>query len=154
MEHKKLDQLRSVADVKSPDAVRTMSRTERIQRWVDLLEGARPAAQCDPEIEYMLPADRAGARADDSPLSVAFADPVFRTEGLAGDTIGDTMKFFELTENEAHHAFCSCLGGYRMESKVFARRLNDATIGRSRIVSGAWLLGGMALLLPGLIYLG
>lgn len=155
MEHKKLDQLRSVADVKSPDAVRTMTRAERIQRWIDLLERV-PDRRLNaiPEIEYMLPCDRAGARADESPLSVAYADPVFRTEGLTGDTIGDAMKFFELTENEAHHAFCSCLGGYRMESKVFARRLNDATIGRSRIVSGAWLLGGMALLLPGLIYLG
>ncbi len=155
MEHKKLDQLRSVADLQTPEAVRTMTRTERLQRWVELLE-REPDRRLNaiPEIEYMLPMDRPGARADDSPLSVAFADPVFRTQGLAGDTLGDAMKFFELSENEAHHAFCSCLGGYRMESKAFARRLNDATIGRSRIISGAWILGGAAVLLPSLIYLG
>jgi hypothetical protein len=155
MEHKKLDQLRSVADLQTPEAVRTMTRTERLQRWVELLE-REPDRRLNaiPEIEYMLPMDRPGARADDSPLSVAFADPVFRTQGLAGDTLGDAMKFFELSENEAHHAFCSCLGGYRMESKAFARRLTDATIGRSRIISGAWILGGAAVLLPSLIYLG
>ena len=154
MEHKKLDQLRSVADVKSPDAVRTMSRT-RTHPALDRPPRKVPDRRLNaiPEIEYMLPADRAGARADDSPLSVAFADPVFRTEGLASDTLGDAMKFFELTENGAS---CLLLLPRRVSDgiKVFARRLNDATIGRSRIVSGAWLLGGMALLLPGLIYLG
>ncbi len=155
MEHKKLDQLRSVADLKSPEAVYTMTRAERLQRWVELLE-REPDRRLNaiPEIEYMLPMDRPGARADDSPLSVAFADPVFRTQGLAGDTLGDAMRFFELSEHEAHHAFCSCLGGYRMESKAFARRLNDATVGRSRIISGAWILGGIAVLLPSLLYLG
>jgi hypothetical protein len=154
MEHKKLDQLRSVADVQAPDAVRTMSRVERIQRWIDLLE-REPARRLHaiPEIEYMLPADRPLARADDSPLTIAYEDPVFRAQGLLSDRLGDAMGFFELTENEAHHAFCSCLGGHMMDSSAFARRLRDATLGRARIVSGAWILGGLALCLPGLLYL-
>ncbi len=38
MEHKKLDQLRSVADVQATEAVRVMTRSERIQHWIDLLE--------------------------------------------------------------------------------------------------------------------
>ena len=154
MEHKKLDQLRSVADVQATEAVRVMTRSERIQHWIDLLE-REPSRRLHaiPEIEYMLPSDRPLARADDSPLTVAYEDPLFRAQGLASDKLGDAMDFFELTENEAHHAFCSCLGGHMMDSSAFARRLRDATLGRSRIVSGAWILGAFALCLPGLLYL-
>ena len=148
MEHKKLDQLRSVADVQATGAVRVMTRSERIQHWIDLLE-REPSRRLHaiPEIEYMLPSDRPLARADDSPLTIAYEDPLFRAQGLASD------KLAELTENEAHHAFCSCLGGHMMDSSAFARRLRDATLGRSRIVSGAWILGAFALCLPGLLYL-
>ena len=154
MEHKQLDQLRSVADVQAPDAVRPMTRVERIQRWIELLErDPTRRLHAIPEIEYMLPGDRPHARADDSPLTIAFEDPVFRAQGLASDKLGDTMRFFELTESEAHHAFCSCLGGHMMDSSAFARRLRDATVGRARIISGAWILGGLALCLPGLLYL-
>lgn len=154
MEHKKLDQLRSVADVEITDVMRPLTRVEKLQRWIDLLERA-PSRRLHaiPEIEYMLPADRPLARADDLPLTVAYEDPVFRAQGLASDRLGDAMGFFELSENEAHHAFCSCLGGHMMNSTSFARRLRDATVGRARIVSGAWILGGLALCLPGLLYL-
>ncbi|HEY8383695.1 MAG TPA: hypothetical protein VIL09_16260 [Microvirga sp.] len=154
MEHKKLDQLRDVADVQ-PSQTHRMTRAERLQRWIEILERdpTRRLAAI-PEIEYMLPVDRPLARADNSPLSLAYEDPVLREEGLTGDRLGDAMNFFELNESEAHHAFCSCLGGHMMESRAFARRLHDATIGRARIVSGAWVLGTLALGLPGLLYFG
>jgi hypothetical protein len=154
MEHKQLDQLRSVADIQPYQPAGRMTRPERIKRWIALLnkEPLRRLNALD-EIEYMLPSDRPLARADDSPLTVAFNDPVFRREGLESDRLGDAMAFFELSESEAHHAFCSCLGGRTMDSSAFARRLHDATIGRARVVSGAWVLGGMLVGLPALLAL-
>jgi hypothetical protein len=154
MEHKKIDQLRSVADIQTDEPVRTMNRTERLKRWIALLneDPTRRLTALD-EIEYMLPSDRPLARADDSPLTVAFSDPVFRREGLKGDTLGDVMDFFQMSEGEAHHAFCSCLGGYSMDSGAFARRLHDATIGRARVVSGAVILGGLLVGFPAVMSL-
>src|SRR5690348_9414780 len=100
MEHKHLDQLRSVADVEP----RSMTRQERLQRWIDILE-RNPHRRLNSlgEIEYQPPAERALVRANDSPLTVAFEDPVLRTEGLASDRLGDAMRFFELTEGQAHY---------------------------------------------------
>ena len=131
-----------------------MTRVGAIQRWIDLLEREprggstqfrKSSTCCRPTGRSPAPTNR--------PLTVAYEDPVLPHEGLASDRLGDAMDFFELTENEAHHAFCSCLGGHMMDSSAFARRLRDATVGRARIVSGAWILGGLALCLPGLLYL-
>ena len=152
MEHKQLDQLRSIADIQPSEIAGRMTRPERIKRWIALLnqEPLRRLNALD-EIEYMLPSDRPLARADDSPLTVAYNDPVFRRQGLESDRLGDVMAFFEMTENEAHHAFCSCLGGHTMDSSAFARRLHDATIGRARVISGAWVVGGLLIGLPALL---
>jgi hypothetical protein len=154
MEHKQLDQLLSIADIQTSEPVSRMTRPERIKRWIALLnkEPMRRLNALD-EIEYMLPSDRPLARADDSPLTVAYNDPVFRREGLKSDRLGDVMALYKISEKEAHHAFCSCLGGHTMDSSAFARRLHDATIGRARVVSGAWVLGGLLIGLPALLAL-
>src|SRR5919112_155441 len=85
MEHKPLDQLRSVADVQP----RPLSREERLQRWIDLLE-RDPARRLNSlgEIEFKPPAERALIREDNSPLTVAYEDPVLRADGLASDRQG------------------------------------------------------------------
>lgn len=151
MEHKHLDQLRSVADVQP----RSMTRQERLQRWVELLE-RNPTRRLNSlgEIEYKPPAERALIRVDDSPLSVAFEDPVLKAEGLASDRLGDAMNFFELSDGQAHYALCSCLSGRTMESASFAQRLRNTTDGTGwRPVAGAWALAGLAMTLPGFVYL-
>jgi len=151
MEHKDLDQLRSVADVQP----RPMTRQERIQRWIHLLE-RDPARRLNSlgEIEYKPPAERALLREDNSPLTVAYEDPVLRADGLASDRLGDAMRYFELSDGQAHYALCSCLGGRTMESASFAQRLRNTTgnVGWQSAV-GAWALAGLAVSLPGLIYL-
>jgi hypothetical protein len=153
MEHKHLDQLRSVADIQSLKA-RSMSRQERIARWVELLE-RDPTKRLSAlgEIEYKPPAERALVRVDGSPLTVAFEDPVLRAEGLAGDRLGDAMTFFELSDSEAHRALCSCLGGRTMESRAFAQRIRSATSGGLRSLLGAWTVFASAVAVPGLLYL-
>ena len=43
-----------------------------------------------------------------SPLAIAFADARLRADGLPGDTIGDGMVFFELSNHQNHRLFCTC----------------------------------------------
>lgn len=152
MEHKPLDQLRSVADIE-PKPIRCLSRQERLDRWIELLERdpTRRLTALD-EIEYKPAAERPLVRADNSPISVALADPVLRAEGLEGDHLGDALKFFEMTEHQAHYALCSCLGGRTMDAGAFAQRLRSATAG-FRSMSGAWVAFGLAVALPSLVYL-
>lgn len=151
MEHKGLDQLRSVADVQP----RPMTRQERLERWIHLLE-VNPTRRLNSlgEIEYKPPRERALMREDNSPLTVAYEDPILRADGLASDRLGDVMKYFELTDGQAHYALCSCLGGRTMDSQSFAQRLRNTTetMGWQSTV-GAWALAGLAVSLPGVLYL-
>jgi hypothetical protein len=153
MEHKPLDQLRGVADVQTDKPVRCLSRQERLDRWVELLEREphRRLTALD-EIEYKPAAERVLVRADNSPISVALADPILRADGLEGDHLGDALKFFEMSEHQAHHALCSCLGGRTMDAAAFAQRIRGATSGL-RSVSGAWVAFGLAIALPTLVYM-
>jgi hypothetical protein len=151
MEHKHLDQLRSVADVQP----RPLTRQERIQRWIDLLEHD-PARRLNSlgEIEWKPPAERALVREDNSPLTVAYDDPVLRADGLASDRLGDALRYFQISEGQAHYALCSCLSGRSMDAASFAQRLRNTT-GNTDLPSivGAWTLAGLAVALPGLVYL-
>ncbi len=64
------------------------------------------------------------------------------------------MNFFELTEGQAHYAFCSCLSGRTMESGSFAQRLRNAVAETDQhAVVGAWALAGVAVAIPGILYL-
>jgi len=93
-------------------------------------------------------------RVDGSPLTVAFHDPVLRAEGLASDRLGDVMRYFALSDGQAHYAFCSCLSGRTMDAATCAQRLRNAT-GNIALESavGAWTLAVLAVSLPGLVYL-
>jgi hypothetical protein len=137
MEHKHLDQLRSVADVQP----KRMTRQERLQRWIDLLEG-HPTRRLNSlgEIEFKPPAERALIREDNSPLTVAYEDPVLRADGLS--------------DGQAHYALCSCLSGRSMDASSFAQRLRNTTGNATwQSAVGAWTLAGLAVSLPGVIYL-
>ena len=75
---------------------------------------------------------------------------MLRTEGLMSDRLGDAMNFFELTEGQAHYAFCSCLSGRTMELGSFAQRLRNAVAETDKhAVLGAWALAGVAVAIPG-----
>jgi hypothetical protein len=107
MEHKPFVDLQAIADLKQE--YRDLTRQERLTRWAELLE-SQPHRELEPlrEIEWKEPQERRAVRADNSPLTVAYEDPVLRGEGLASDRLGDVMDFFEVTERDAHSAFCSC----------------------------------------------
>jgi hypothetical protein len=124
MEHKPLSELDRLADLKGASRPSRLSKRERLERWAERLEAApdRILSTLE-EIEWQPLDRRLSLRADNSPLSVAFADPLLREEGLASDRLGDAMDFFELTEHEAHTILCSCNGGESIEAGEAARRL-------------------------------
>jgi hypothetical protein len=104
-----------------------MSRRERLERWAELLDRDHlRKLKALSRVEFVPWQDRALIRRDDTPVSVAFADPVFRAAGLEGDTFGHAREFFQLSEEEAHHLLCDChyFGG--MDAETVARRVRVA----------------------------
>ena len=81
----------------------------RLARWAELLEaiGNRPLVTLM-GTEFMARSKRAKLRADGSPISVAFADPLLRFSGLRGDTYGDAKDFFRLSDRQLHRMLCGC----------------------------------------------
>jgi hypothetical protein len=126
MEHRPLSELTSVADLKIPEDVKVpvLSKRERLDRWIDLLEQEpdRELKTLD-EIEWKPKAERLAMRADGSALTVAYSDPVLRQAGLGSDTFGDAVDFFQISEHDAHIVLCSCHGGESMRADEAARRV-------------------------------
>ena len=132
MEHKILDELRDVADLlPTCPSAHPLSRRERLERWAEALEreGGRRLKTLV-EMEHAPRAERATQRADDSPLSVAFHDPRLRAEGLAGDTVGDAVTFFGVSEMELHDILCLCHHGATMAADTAAIRARAAAAHR------------------------
>lgn len=125
MEHRTYDQVAQVAGLHNPlDLAEPMSRAERLHRWMKLLD-AEPQRELRTlhETEYQPIPVREGMRSEDTAISVAFADPVLRAQGLAGDTYGDAKDFFGLSHSELHHVVCGCHSGWTMSARGAARRV-------------------------------
>lgn len=131
MQHQDLDRIRGVKSLDpmfgSPAPARTkLSRSERLNRWADLLDAqaGRPLRALE-DVEYVSPAIRRDLRKEDSPLSIAFADTDLRADGLRGDRLGDAMDYFGLSERQAHWLLCDCHYGGRMTASEVAARVRD-----------------------------
>ncbi len=149
MEFKRPEQLRDIADLRP--TLPAMTREERLARWADLLDrqAGRRLKTLD-EIEFVPVDKRAALRADDSPLSIAYADPVLREEGLASDRLGDAMAFFNISEHEAHRVLCSCMHGRTVDAGRAAQCVRAISNGRRELVAStavAVALFGVPLLL-------
>ena len=124
MEYRTIREIKGVATVRRLHATR-MSRRERLQRWAAVLE-SNPTQPIKPlmRVEFLPRPERLLARREDSPLTIAYRDPVLREEGLAGDSLGDAMGFFELSDHEAHYLVCDCHyhGGMTMTPAGVATR--------------------------------
>ncbi len=149
MEHKTLQEIRDVADIQPSwlDA-RPLTKCERLERWAEALEraGGRRLKTLY-EIEYLSRAERAALRADGSPLSVAFGDPQLRAEGLAGDTVGDAIAFFGVSEMEMHRILCFCYHGETMSADAAAVRVRAAAVRAAwnrPLLASPMLVGGVA----------
>jgi hypothetical protein len=127
MEYRQRDKLRAAEILPNWLSARPMSKAERLRCWAAALdrEGDRQLNTLF-QLEYLPPASRVRLRADDSLLSVAFADPRLRAEGLAGDTMGDALAFFRVSERELHDIVCFCHHGPMITAKSAAAQIRNA----------------------------
>ena len=122
MKHQSIAELTHIADVQPTKTA--MSRCDRLERWAECLEREPSRRLRSLEgIEYGPDWQRRAARENNSPLSIAFADPVLREEGLKSDKLGDALDFFEMSYGEAHRVLCACMHGHVMQAGDVARRV-------------------------------
>jgi hypothetical protein len=144
MEHRRLDEISQIADiVRSIGVAVPMSRQERLEHWISLLEerGDQPMRALT-RIEFMRGDERMHARADGSPLALAYGDPALRAAGLSSDEYGAALRFFDLTDGQAHYVLCDCHYQGNMTARLVAARvrsvggLNDEDTTRARTIIG------------------
>ena len=145
MPYRSLEAVATEADLLvAPDPLPTileLSRQARLERWVELLE--REPGRCLRAIhgiEYGSPRQREAHRADGSPLSVAYADPVLRAAGLKGDTVGDAAEFFGLWHGQLHHLLCFCHHGGTLVASDVAAQVR-AFVRPGKEAAALWAIG-------------
>lgn len=122
MKHVLPEQL-NVLDKTDPDYPRySLSRTERLVRWAELLE-RNPKRRLLPfyQTEFQAPGTRDAMRAEGSALAVAFDDSVLRASGLTNDSYGEAKRFFEITDRQLHRIVCYCHVGAGINAGTTAR---------------------------------
>ncbi|ASY65536.1 hypothetical protein SJ05684_b45540 (plasmid) [Sinorhizobium sojae CCBAU 05684] len=124
MKHHAIDELQIVAEVNQDFPRRALSRSERLERWAELLE-QNPQRRLSTlhETEYQPARVRATMRGDGTPISVAFEDPVLRAAGLENDSYGEAKRFFELSDEQLHKVICYCHFGATVSASTAARHI-------------------------------
>ncbi|MDY0885887.1 hypothetical protein ACFPL7_23250 [Dongia soli] len=127
MKHQTLDQLRTVAEISADQARPALSRHERLERWAQLLE-RKPYRILATfyQTEYQTRDARGLMRSADSPISVAFEDPVLRAQGLFDDSYDQAKQFFGLTDRQLHDIVCYCHYGATMTAAAAAQYVRAA----------------------------
>ena len=124
MQYRSMEQIAREADIRT---MPSLSRRDRLERWAEAL-ARQPARLCAiPEVECGSRLERASRRADHSPITVAYDDPLLRAAGLRGDTIGDAAEFFGLSHAQLHHLVCSCHYGLTMDPQATAAQVRGLT---------------------------
>ncbi|MHA6686335.1 hypothetical protein [Mesorhizobium sp. A556] len=142
MKHQTLDRMQTVAKVHTDPTQLGMSRTQRLERWAELLEDKPHRILTALEgTEHRPQPERDTMRAEGSPISVAFYDPILREEGLADDSYGEAKRFFELKDNQLHEIVCYCHVGASMLASRAARCVRRAIKGRGFMAGLRQLLG-------------
>jgi hypothetical protein len=142
MEYKSLDKIRDAAEILpnwlSPPP---LSKSERLACWAKALEreGGRQLNTLF-QVEYAPSSKRAELRADDSLLTVAFNDPRLRAEGLTGDTVGEAVAFFSISERQLHDIVCFCHHGPTIAANTAAAQIRAAA-GRQQVDARPMLVG-------------
>jgi hypothetical protein len=127
MKHQTLEQLQHIAEIRTEQVGPTLSRDERLKRWAELLErdpGRRLTTLGGTEYQPARIRDR--MRGEQSPLTVAFEDPMLRVEGLRNDSYGEAKRFFELTDWQLHRIVCYCHFGETVRAGSAARCVRSA----------------------------
>jgi hypothetical protein len=140
MEHRTSAELKGFAEVIRPQK---LSKKELLERWALALEKRKGARlRTLRETEYKPVKDQLALREENSPLTVAFEDPVLRSAGLKNDTLGEVARFFRLSHWQLHEVVCSCHFGESVAAEVVAARVRRLS---GRISSFATFAYGYAI---------
>jgi hypothetical protein len=147
MKYTNLEQIAREADV---HPAMGMSRRERLERWAEVLaQQPERRLRAIEGTEFGTRRERRAKRADGSPITMAFQDPVLRAGGLRGDSVGDAVDFFELSEHDVHHLICYCHHGHTVSAGAVAARLRRAEApplpARTAIVGGLSVAAALGL---------
>jgi hypothetical protein len=128
MEHRTSAEFKGYAAVIRPQE---LSKKELLERWALALEKRRGSQLCTlRETEHKPLKEQVTLREENSPLTVAFEDPVLRSAGLASDQFGEVARFFGLSPWQLHDVVCNCHFGETVAAEVVAarvRRLSGCT---------------------------
>lgn len=146
MQYQSLDQIAAEADVRLAP-VRQLNRRQRLTRWAEVLGQRSGRLRSIPDVEFGTAEERAARRADNSPLTVAWQDPMLRAAGLKSDTVGDAAAFFGLSEEQLHRLVCYCHHGRFIDASLASAQVRAVarvgTITPARLAAG---LGAAAVL--------
>jgi hypothetical protein len=124
MQHRSVERIAGEADVLT---VASLSQRDRLERWAEVLERQPAHLRAIPDVEHGGRREREARRVDQSPLTVAYQDPMLRAAGLRGDTIGDAAAFFGLSHAQLHHLVCCCHHGLTMDPQATAAQVRALT---------------------------
>lgn len=129
MEYQSLSGLQQSARIYGDFTTHELTRSKRLERWRQLLEREPERVLTTlTSTEYASPSERDAMRSANSPLTVAFEDPVLRTAGLTDDTYGTAKRFFEISDRQLHRVVCYCHHGAHVHSKVIARQVQALNV--------------------------
>lgn len=132
MQHHTLDEITQVARVEPATKLSWREvRRRRLRRLADVLDAYRGPFRLLERIEYVPAGERMRMRGEFSPLALAYQDSALRREGLAGDSLGHAMAFFDLSHSQVHYLFCDCHYGMSVEAPSVAARVRAMADQRS-----------------------
>lgn len=113
-----MNQMVSTAEIERGIALATtMTRRAKLARWATIIRQAEHPFRLYHRLEHYRQDQLDHIIVDQfSAFGLATRDPILRDAGLVGSqvtgltTIGDTMRFFELTKEELHEFSCDCGG--------------------------------------------
>jgi len=151
MEHRTSAELRGFAEVISPQK---LTRKELLERWALALERRKGVRLCTlRETESKPVKEQAALRQENSPLTVAFEDPVLRSAGLANDTFGEVARFFGLSHWQLHEVVCNCHFGDTVAARAVAARVRRLSGRTSSFTLVAYVYAIAAAILAGTVLL-
>jgi hypothetical protein len=116
MEHRTSAELKGFAAVIRPQK---LSKKELLERWALALENRKGTRlRTLRETEYKPVKERSALQQENSPLTVAFEDPVLRSAGLTSDRFGEVARFFGLSHCRLRRRL---LDGRRLGPYLIAR---------------------------------
>lgn len=99
----------------------TLTKRDKLYRLAYILRAEPCNVYNFSGVEYMTPHERRMASHPQSMFALAAADSVLKDAGLAGQSIGEGQRFFELSDNELHVFSCDC--GGQLSNEQMARRV-------------------------------